>query len=94
MDKWRHRITIHTTADVLGALPEPVEDVPPGIQVNEYRNCQEDWCCENEQQERDQHIEHSFCCGAGLILGEDALAWLDALYAHGGQLPSITPDNC
>ena len=31
MNKWRHRVTIHTTADVLGVLPEPVDDVPPSM---------------------------------------------------------------
>ena len=31
MNKWRHRITIHTTADVLGVLSLPVEDEPPSI---------------------------------------------------------------
>ena len=29
MDKWRYRITTHASADVLGALAEPVEEAPP-----------------------------------------------------------------
>lgn len=39
MDKWRHRITIHTTADVLGALPEPVEDIPPSMFCDDEGVC-------------------------------------------------------
>jgi hypothetical protein len=39
MDKWRHRITTHTTADVLGALPEPVEDVPPPMFCDDEGMC-------------------------------------------------------
>jgi hypothetical protein len=39
VDKWRHRITIHTTADVLGALPEPVENVPPSMFCDDEGVC-------------------------------------------------------
>jgi hypothetical protein len=39
MDEWRHRITIHTTADVLGVLPEPVEDMPPAMFCDDEGVC-------------------------------------------------------
>jgi hypothetical protein len=39
MDKWRYRITTHTTADVLGALSEPVEDVPPAMFCDDEGVC-------------------------------------------------------
>lgn len=39
MDKWRYQITIHTTADVLGALAEPVEEVPPVMFCDDEGAC-------------------------------------------------------
>ena len=39
MDKWRYRITTHTTADVLGALPVPVEEVPPAMFCDDEGAC-------------------------------------------------------
>jgi hypothetical protein len=39
MDKWRYRITTHTTADVLGALPAPVEEVPPTMFCDDEGAC-------------------------------------------------------
>ena len=39
MDKWRHRITIHTMGDVLGALPEPAEKVPPVMFCDDAGAC-------------------------------------------------------
>ena len=39
MDKWRYRITTHTSADVLGALPGPVEDVPPSMFCDDEGLC-------------------------------------------------------
>jgi hypothetical protein len=39
MDKWRYRITTHTTADVLGALPQAVEDVPPTMFCDDEGAC-------------------------------------------------------
>ena len=39
MDKWRYRITTHTTADVLGALPVPVEEVPPTMFCDDEGAC-------------------------------------------------------
>ena len=39
MDKWRYRITTHTTADVLGALPVPVEEVPPTMFCDDEGMC-------------------------------------------------------
>jgi hypothetical protein len=39
MDKWHYRITTHTTADVLGALTEPVEEVPPAMFCDDEGVC-------------------------------------------------------
>ena len=39
MSKWRHRITIHTTADVIGSAPTPVEDIPPAIFCDDEGAC-------------------------------------------------------
>jgi UDP:flavonoid glycosyltransferase YjiC (YdhE family) len=39
MDTWRHRITIHTAADVLGLLPEPVDEVPPSMFCDDEGVC-------------------------------------------------------
>jgi hypothetical protein len=36
---WRYRITTHTSADVLGLLPEPVEEVPPRIFCDDEGAC-------------------------------------------------------
>ncbi|MBN1811211.1 MAG: hypothetical protein JXA14_05180 [Anaerolineae bacterium] len=39
MDKWRYRITTHTSADVIGVLAGPVEDVPPSIFCDDEGVC-------------------------------------------------------
>jgi hypothetical protein len=39
MDCWRYRITIHTAADVLDLLPEPVERVPRMIFCDDEGAC-------------------------------------------------------
>jgi hypothetical protein len=39
MDEWRYWITTHTTADVLGALAESVEDVPPAMFCDDKGVC-------------------------------------------------------
>ena len=39
MNRWRHRITIHTAADVLGLLQEPVEQVPSMIFCDDEGVC-------------------------------------------------------
>ena len=39
MDAWRHRITVHTSADVLGLLREPVEQVPETIFCDDEGAC-------------------------------------------------------
>ena len=39
MPKWRYRITVHTAADVLDQLPEPVEQVPPTIFCDDEGAC-------------------------------------------------------
>ena len=39
MGNWQHRITVHTPADVLDLLPEPVEQVPPTIFCDDQGAC-------------------------------------------------------
>ena len=39
MNKWRYRITIHTTADVLGELPQAVEEGPPTMFCDDEGMC-------------------------------------------------------
>ena len=39
MERWRYRITVHTAADVLGLLPEPVEQIPPTIFCDDEGAC-------------------------------------------------------
>jgi len=39
MDKWRYQITTHTTADVLGALSQSVEEVPPTMFCDDEGAC-------------------------------------------------------
>jgi hypothetical protein len=39
MNRWRYRITIHTTADVLGLLTEAVENIPPMIFCDDEGAC-------------------------------------------------------
>ncbi len=39
MANWRYRITVHTAADVLSVLPEPVEQVPAMIFCNDEGAC-------------------------------------------------------
>ena len=39
MDKWRHRITIHSTADVLGILSEPLEETHPSMFCDDSGTC-------------------------------------------------------
>ena len=39
MGNWQYRITIHTPADVLDLLPEPVEQVPPTIFCDDQGAC-------------------------------------------------------
>jgi hypothetical protein len=37
--EWRHRITVHTGADVRALLPEPMENVPPAIFCDDEGAC-------------------------------------------------------
>ncbi|HUV88864.1 MAG TPA: DUF4177 domain-containing protein [Anaerolineae bacterium] len=39
MGNWQYRITVHTPADVLDLLPEPVEQVPPTIFCDDQGAC-------------------------------------------------------
>ena len=39
MDRFRYRVTVHTAADVLAKLPEPVEQVPPTILCDDEGAC-------------------------------------------------------
>jgi hypothetical protein len=40
MDRWRYKITVHTTADVLALLlPQPAEQVPPAIYCDDEGAC-------------------------------------------------------
>ncbi len=39
MNRWRHRVTIHTAADILALLPEPVAEVPPTIFCDDEGAC-------------------------------------------------------
>lgn len=39
MERWRYRITVHTSEDVLALLPEPVEQVPPTIFCDDEGAC-------------------------------------------------------
>ena len=39
MGNWQYRITVHTPADVLDLLPEPVEQVPPTIFCDDEGAC-------------------------------------------------------
>ncbi len=39
MDRWRYRITVHSSADVLDLLPEPVDRIPPTIFCDDEGAC-------------------------------------------------------
>ena len=39
MNRWRYRITVHTRADVLAQLSEPLEQVPPMIFCDDEGVC-------------------------------------------------------
>ena len=39
MNGWRHQITIHTSAEILDLLPEPVEQVPPTVYCDDEGAC-------------------------------------------------------
>ena len=39
MNRWRYRVTIHTAADILALLPEPVAEVPPTIFCDDEGAC-------------------------------------------------------
>jgi len=39
MSNWRHRITVHTSADILELLAEPLEEVPPTIFCDDEGVC-------------------------------------------------------
>jgi hypothetical protein len=39
MDRWRHRITVHSAADVQQFLAEPVDQVPPAIFCDDEGAC-------------------------------------------------------
>ena len=39
MDRWRYRITVHTAADVLDLLSEPVDRIPPTMFCDDAGAC-------------------------------------------------------
>ena len=39
MDRWRHRITVHSATDVQALLSEPVDQVPPAIYCDDEGAC-------------------------------------------------------
>ncbi len=39
MSRWRYRITVHTSADILDRLPEPAEWVPPMVFCDDEGTC-------------------------------------------------------
>jgi hypothetical protein len=39
MSNWRHHITVHTSVDILGFLPEPLEEVPTTIFCDDEGAC-------------------------------------------------------
>ena len=39
MSHWCYRVTIHTSADILDRLPEPVEQVPPMVFCDDEGAC-------------------------------------------------------
>lgn len=39
MDHWQYRFTLHTSADVLAAVPEPVDEVPAVIFCSDEGAC-------------------------------------------------------
>jgi hypothetical protein len=39
MNGWRHRITTHTSGEILAELPEPVEQAPPTVFCDDEGAC-------------------------------------------------------
>ena len=39
MNRWQHKVTIHTAADILALLPESVEQAPPMVFCDDEGAC-------------------------------------------------------